>query len=80
MHNTLEKAEMLDMEEKRKRLTDKEANIIFSSITGCNNIDDFQKIEKPLQKQYVQKLKTEGCSIKQICDLSGLTYGRVSRW
>ena len=80
LHNTLEEAEMLDMEEKRKRLTDKEANNIFSSITGCSNIDDFKKVEKLLQKEYVQQLKTEGCSIKQICDLSGLTYGRVSRW
>ena len=55
------------------RLTDEEAKEIIRKVTKCNNIAEFQTLEKSKRNLYIKRLFSEGVSIRQISRLTGIS-------
>jgi len=64
----------LEMEESF-RLTDKEAQAIIKKVTRCKNQAEFQALRVQDRSKYIAKLKDKGLSIRQICRLTGVSFG-----
>lgn len=67
----------LDIDEKKFRLSDKDAKEIIKKISKCNNTTEFQELSQELRNKYIAKLKQKGLSIRQICRLTGVSFAIV---
>ncbi len=70
---------MMDIEEKKARITDDEARKIILKYTQCNNVAEFQALELAERDKYIKKLKEKGLSIRQISRLTGISFGVVRK-
>ncbi len=66
----------LDVEEKN-RLTDKEAMEIIKRVCKTNNVNDIQRLDKKTRDDYLDELKQQKLSIRQIERLTGINRGVV---
>ena len=71
--------EALDDTEIRWRMTDEEAEELFRDITGCTSSDEFMMLDKPVRRQYVQKLYLAGLSVNQIEQYTDTPKSSISR-
>ena len=69
----------LDVDEQRFRLNDNEARAIIKDISKCDGAIEFQQLAKDKRDSYIEKLKQEGLSIRQISRLTGVSFGVVRR-
>ncbi len=59
------------------RLNDVKATEIIKSITGQDNPSDLQKLSPERQRECITQLRAAGLSIRQICRLTGVSFGVV---
>ena len=79
-HRQTDNYEHIEIEETpRFRLTEEQAQIAITEITGCENIEEYQKLDYEIQLKYIVPLKQAGLSIRQISRLTGLAKGIVER-
>lgn len=78
-HNQSNDDSCLDMDDESFRLTDDRAKEIIYKLTNCKNIAEFQKLELGQRERFVNELKAEGLSIRQISRLTGLSFGIVRK-
>lgn len=62
-----------------RRMTDREAAGIIKIKYGVNNIVEYQKMNPEKQEEYIKALNVEGCSIRQITRVTGISKARVER-
>lgn len=62
-----------------KRVTDQQAIQLIRETTGCDDPSVFQLLANASREAYIQKLKTDGLSIRQISRLTGLTYYAIQK-
>ena len=79
-HRQTDNYEHIEIEETpRFRLTEEQAQIAITEITGCENIEEYQKLDYEIQLKYIVPLKQAGLSIRQISRLTGVAKGIVER-
>ena len=61
------------------RISDEEGKKIIKEISNCENVEQFIKLPQEEKEKYVKKIKENGLSYRQICRLTGLSYGVVRR-
>ena len=61
------------------RLTDEDAQKIIYQHTRCSTIDEFQKLSTEVRDKALSVLTEEGLSIRQICRLTGVSFGVARR-
>jgi len=69
----------LDIEDEDTRLNDPTAMVMIQSLSGCRNAAEFQLLEAGLRDCLIFKLRSNGLSIRQICRLTGISFGTVRR-
>jgi len=69
----------MDIHDSNFRLTDKEAGKILKKVSNCDNPTNFQALDVHLRDKYIRELKEKGLSIRQICRLTGISFGIVRR-
>ena len=62
-----------------KRIRDDVAESVMRQITGCVSVPEFQRLDRPNQKEYVKKMYHENLSSRQISRLTGLSKTTVIR-
>lgn len=62
----------LDISE-NDRMTDEEARMLMQNISKCDNIIDFQLLDKQMRSLYIRKLHEKGASIRQIGRITGVS-------
>ena len=62
-----------------RRLREDLAKEMMSRITQCATVADFQKLDRPKQKEYVKELYRNGLSMGQISGLTGIPKATVYR-
>ena len=79
-HNMHEQVVCLDVfETPRKGANEKEAEEIFFVITGCKTPQEFELIDKGLKQEYIQKMRSQGLTIRQIAELTGETFYKIQK-
>ncbi len=79
LHKESDKNKYLDMEEKKPRLTDEQAKRIIVSVSGCESVAEFQRLEVKKRDKWLAAFKKRGLSIRQISRLTGISKGIVER-
>ena len=74
-HEVLEKKEILDIADTKKRLSDEKAKKAFQKITKCKDSSEFKALERQQRKAYAAQMKAIGLTNRQIEELTSL-----SRW
>ena len=70
----------LEMEEASvPKQTEEQAKELIKSKTGCDTIARFQSLPKQLRQEYLQQLRAEGISIRQLSRLTGESRGVIQR-
>lgn len=69
----------LEVEDNNFRLTDIEAKKIIFNVSNCKNVAEFQKLELGQRDQFIKELKENGLSFRQICRLTGVSFGIVRK-
>ena len=69
----------LDINEKDFRLSDSDARKAIQKISKCENVTEFQTLEKGQRDKYIRKLKEKGLSIRQISRLTGISFAIVRK-
>jgi hypothetical protein len=70
----------LEMEEASvPKQTEEQAKELIKSKTGCDTIARFQSLPKQLRQEYLQQLRAEGISIRQLSRLIGESRGVIQR-
>jgi REP element-mobilizing transposase RayT len=59
--------------------TEEQAKELIKSKTGCDTIAGFQALPKHLRQEYLQQLRAEGISIRQLSRLTGESRGVIQR-
>lgn len=77
--NIIEEGNYLDICEQKNRVTEKQAEQIIIRISKCKNVSEFQCLEINNRNKYIEELKKEGLSIRQISKLTGISKGIVER-
>ncbi len=62
------------------RLTDEQVQKLIGKYTKCNNITEFQALEENLKEKCIEKLYSNGGSIRQISRLTGISKKIVEKW
>ncbi len=74
LHNEVVNDERLDKLEKDTiRLTAEEAKNAFEKETNCTTAKDFLQMPKDMQTAYINLLKEKHLSLRQICELTGVS-------
>jgi len=74
IHNEPCAEQHLDIQENEAiRISDTEAKRLFEEHTHCMSADEFQKYPKDMQRAYVNLLRAENLSERQICRLTDVT-------
>ena len=55
------------------RLSDSKAKQIIEIRTGCKSQEEFLRLSTPVQREYVEKLRKEGISVRQIIRYTGVS-------
>jgi len=77
-HNRYEASEkVMENEERRFLLQDKEAREKMIALSGCNSASMFQKLDSGEIRRHISKFKDAGMSIRQISRLTGISMGIV---
>ena len=80
LHNEPVKDSRLEkLEQDTVRLTLEEATSAFEECTHCKNQKEFQKMPNDMQIAYINMLKKRNLSIRQICDLTGVSMHNVRK-
>ena len=79
-HKKEETANCLEIKEIKPRLTDEEAKRIIKVISGCENIEQFQRLTGDKQNEFIAKFRKKNISIRQINRLTGATVGIVRKF
>jgi len=74
----LSEEQFLDVAPK-SRIIDKDATILVKTICGIDNLTGFQTLHPDKQAHYIKILHQEGCSIRQLSRLTGVTKGKVEK-
>lgn len=69
----------LDITDKVFRLTDEQAKKIILKISKCNNVSDFQKLDRDIRNKYITELRAKGLSVRQISRLTGMSKGIIEK-
>ena len=70
----------LDIEEKLKlRVTDEEAKRIIINTAGLKSVEDYKELSRAEQIEHIAQLKERGLSIRQISELTGLSFGTIRK-
>ena len=67
----------LDINPKEFRINDVDATKILKKISNCDNLTEFQLLEKQERDKYIKIFKDNGLSIRQISRLTGVSFGIV---
>ena len=62
------------------RLNDVEAKEIILKISNCTNTTQVQYLDASCRNEIIKKLKENGLSIRQICRLTGVSFGIVRKF
>lgn len=62
------------------RLNDAEAKEIILKISNCTNTTQVQYLDASCRNEIIKKLKENGLSIRQICRLTGVSFGIVRKF
>ena len=62
------------------RLSDNDAKKTIKEVSQCDNSSDFQKLEAYKKAEYIKVLRGKGLSIRQICRLTGESFGVVRKY
>lgn len=65
--------------EDRYRFTDDEAKALIKKIARCQNVAEFQSLDKEVRNACIHKLRKKGLSIRQISRLTGISKKIVER-
>ena len=80
LHNKTVNDERLDkLEQETVRLTAEEAKSVFEKETNCLSAKDFLKMPKDMQEAYIKLLKKKHLSLRQICELTGVSMHNVRK-
>ena len=79
-HKKEETASCLEIKEIKPRLTDEEAKRIIKEISGCENIEQFQRLTSDKQNEFIAKFRKKNISIRQISRLTGATIGIIRKF
>ena len=80
-HNVYDDAKCLEMDDQPAiRLTDEDASQVMNKVAKCRSVGEFSELDELLKIKYIQKMNEKGCSIRQICRLTGITKGIVEKW
>ena len=79
-HEKEETASCLEIIEIKPRLTDEEAKRIIKEISGCENIEQFQRLTGDKQNEFIAKFRKKNISIRQISRLTGATIGIIRKF
>ncbi len=79
-HKKEETARCLEIKEIKPRLTDEEAKRIIKEISGCENIEQFQRLTGDKQNEFIAKFRKKNISIRQISRLTGATIGIIRKF
>ena len=79
-HKKEETASCLEIKEIKPRLTDEEAKRIIKEISGCENIEQFQRLTSDKQNEFIAKFRNKNISIRQISRLTGATIGIIRKF
>ena len=60
-------------------VTDEKGKELVEKISGCKNVAEFQKLDKKQRNLYIQELKKEGLSVRQISRLTGVSKSIVGQ-
>ena len=71
---------LLDLTERKQGLTDEQAKNVIKKISGCDNIEQFQKLPGDKQNEYVKRFRNKNISIRQISRLTGVSMGIVRKY
>ncbi len=58
-------------------MTDQEALDIMKKAWKISSVDEWQKVDRNTRDNYLERLKQEGLSVRQISRLTGLNRGIV---
>lgn len=61
------------VEDETIRITDEDAKTVFENLTKCVTSEEFQWYSKEMQRAYVNLLRANNLSERQICWLTGVT-------
>ena len=67
-------------EEPRKHLTDSHAWELIRKKSGCENAEEFQKLERSKQEAVLRKALEAGVSIRQASRLTGVSIGVIRKF
>jgi REP element-mobilizing transposase RayT len=62
------------------RLTDKDARNLILQVFGCKSAADFQSLDVESRNRYLEQLRQQGLSIRQISRLTGVPFGIVRKF
>lgn len=79
-HEKKETASCLEIKEIKPRLTDEESKRIIKEISGCENIEQFQRLTSDKQNEFIAKFRNKNISIRQISRLTGATIGIIRKF
>lgn len=79
-HKQEEQNSCLEIKEIKPRLTDEQAKNVIKKISGCDNIEQFQKLPGDKQNEYVKRFRNKNISIRQISRLTGVSMGIVRKY
>ncbi|MEI7884128.1 MAG: transposase [Clostridia bacterium] len=70
-------SKVMDIEERKTRLTDEQARKIIWKYAHCKNVAEFQALDLVVRDKNIKKLKEQGLSIRQISRLTGISFGVI---
>lgn len=59
---------------------EEQAQKIIQRYSKCKNVAEFQALDIKVRDKYLKKLKENGLSIRQICRLTGVSFGTVRKF
>lgn len=66
-------------DEPKIRVTDEQAKKIIEKYSKCETVSEFQKLDTLSRDEFIAIFKQNGLSIRQICRLTGVSYGIVRK-
>ena len=79
LHNQQDVANILDVENKRFRMSDAEAKLIIKEVSGAESVTEFLSLSIGDRNKYIKQLKARGLSIRLISRATGVSKGIVEK-
>lgn len=70
---------LLDIAERKQRLTDEQAKAIMKRMSGCESVSAFQGLTAKQQKEVLTKMLQNGVSVRQAARMTGMSKTTVAR-